>query len=71
MFKIEKFSKMIGLSSQTLRRWSESENEELLKPCKIVNRYRYYSYKQYVDYVGLDNLEYDRDGNKINNGVDE
>ena len=65
MFKIEKFSKMLGLSSQTLRRWSESDNEELLKPCKIVNRYRYYSYKQYVDYVGLDNIEYDRDGNKI------
>ena len=71
MFKIEKFAKMIGLSSQTLRRWSESDNEDLLKPCKVVNRYRYYSYKQYVDYVGVDNIEYDMDGNKLKNGDDK
>ena len=65
MFKIEKFSEMIGVSSSTLRRWGKSSDDTLLKPFKIINKYRYYSYQQYVDFVGKENVEYDRDGSNL------
>ena len=65
MFKINQFAKMIGVTSQTLRNWANSDDESLLKPFKVINKYRYYSYQQYVNFVGEENVEYDRDGNRI------
>ena len=65
-FKINKFSKMIGVNPKTLRRWSDVE-DGLLKPAKILNSgHRLYTYEQYLDYVGKDGIKYNSIGELIN-----
>jgi DNA-binding transcriptional MerR regulator len=51
MYKSTKFAKMIGISSvNTLYNWHENGK---LVPELIKNKIRYYSHKQYQDYMKL------------------
>ena len=51
IYKIGEFAKLIGVSTQTLRRW---DNENTLKPFKVTDGgSRFYSENQYKEYMGL------------------
>lgn len=48
-YKPQEFAEMIGVSVKTLQRW---DNEGKLKAYRTPTDRRYYTYKQYVDYMG-------------------
>jgi putative resolvase len=47
-YKPQEFSEMIGVSVKTLQRW---DNDGLLKASSTPTNRRYYTHKQYVDYM--------------------
>ena len=49
MYKPKEFAEMLGVSVKTLQRW---DNEGILKAQRNPMDRRYYTHKQYVDYVG-------------------
>lgn len=48
-YKPQEFAEMIGVSVKTLQRW---DNEGKLKAYRTPTDRRYYTHKQYVDYMG-------------------
>jgi len=48
-YKPKEFSEMIGVSVKTLQRW---DREDKLKAYRTPSNRRYYTHKQYVDYIG-------------------
>lgn len=50
-YKPQEFAEMIGVSVKTLQRW---DREGKLKAFRTPTDRRYYTHKQYVDYVGND-----------------
>ncbi|EOE7347219.1 helix-turn-helix domain-containing protein [Clostridioides difficile] len=48
-YKIGEMSELLGVSITTLRRWDE---EGILKAYRTVKGTRYYTYEQYLKYVG-------------------
>ena len=51
-YKPQEFAEMIGVSVKTLQRW---DNEGKLKAYRTPTDRRYYTHKQYVDYMGDSN----------------
>lgn len=51
LYRITEFSKLIGVSIRTLQRWDKSGK---LIPIKSPSGHRYYSHKQYLDYINPD-----------------
>ena len=51
-YKPHEFAKMIGISVKTLQRW---DNEKKLKAYRTPTNRRYYTHKQYVDYMSNGN----------------
>lgn len=51
-YKPQEFAEMIGVSVKTLQRW---DNEGKLKAYRTPTDRRYYTHKQYVDYIGEGN----------------
>lgn len=51
-YKPQKFAEMIGISVKTLQRW---DREGKLKAYRTPSDRRYYTHKQYVDYMGEGN----------------
>ncbi|MFI3211415.1 MAG: IS607 family transposase [Peptostreptococcaceae bacterium] len=51
VYKISEFAKLIGVSIKNLQRW---DNEGLLIAVKSPKGKRYYTHKQYLEYMGLD-----------------
>lgn len=49
MYKIGKFSELLGVSISTLRNW---EKTGALIPFKVINRVRYYSEAQLKEFTG-------------------
>ena len=49
-YKPQEFAKMIGISVKTLQRW---DRDGKLKAFRTPTDRRYYTHKQYVDYMGL------------------
>lgn len=54
-YKPQEFAEMTGVSVKTLQRW---DNEGKLKAYRTPTDRRYYTYKQYVDYMGNGNSKY-------------
>jgi len=52
MYKPQEFAEMIGVSVKTLQRW---DNVGKLKAFRNPSNRRYYTHKQYVDYIGEGN----------------
>ena len=52
MYKSQEFAEMIGVSVKTLQRW---DNVGKLKAFRNPSNRRYYTHKQYVDYIGEGN----------------
>lgn len=50
-YKPQEFAKMIGISVKTLQRWDRVGK---LKAFRTPTDRRYYTHKQYVDYMGND-----------------
>ena len=50
-YKPQEFAEMIGISVKTLQRW---DRDGKLKAFRTPTDRRYYTYKQYVDYMGND-----------------
>lgn len=48
-YKPHEFAEMLGVSVKTLQRW---DNEGKLKAFRTPTDRRYYTHKQYVDYMG-------------------
>ncbi len=47
-YKPQEFAEMIGVSVKTLQRW---DNDGILKANRTPTNRRYYTHKQYVDYM--------------------
>lgn len=56
-YKPHEFAEMIGVSVKTLQRW---DNEGKLKAFRSASDRRYYTHKQYVDYMGESNTKHGR-----------
>ena len=54
-YKPQEFAEMIGVSVKTLQRW---DNEDKLKAYRTPTDRRYYTHKQYVDYMGDSNSKH-------------
>ena len=54
-YKPQEFAEMIGVSVKTLQRWG---NEDKLKAYRTPTDRRYYTHKQYVDYMGDSNSKH-------------
>lgn len=54
-YKPQEFSEMIGVSVKTLQRW---DNDGKLKAYRTPSDRRYYTHKQYVDYMGNGNSKH-------------
>lgn len=54
-YKPKEFAEMIGVSVKTLQRW---DNEGKLKAYRTPTDRRYYTHKQYVDYMGESNSKH-------------
>lgn len=54
-YKPQEFAEMIGVSVKTLQRW---DKEGKLKAYRTPTDRRYYTHKQYVDYMGDGNSKY-------------
>ena len=54
-YKPQEFAEMIGVSVKTLQRW---DNEGKLKAYRTPTDRRYYTHKQYVDYMGEGNSKH-------------
>lgn len=54
-YKPQEFAEMIGVSVKTLQRW---DNEGKLKAYRTPTDRRYYTHKQYVDYMGDGNSKH-------------
>ena len=54
-YKPQEFAEMIGVSVKTLQRW---DNEGKLKAYRTPTNRRYYTHKQYVDYIGDSNTKH-------------
>ena len=48
-YKPKEFAEMIGVSVKTLQRW---DREGILKACRTPKDRRYYTDKQYAEYMG-------------------
>lgn len=55
VYKPQEFAEMIGVSVKTLQRW---DNEGKLKAYRTPTDRRYYTHKQYVDYIGDGNSKH-------------
>ena len=54
-YKPQEFAEMIGVSVKTLQRWDKGGK---LKAYRTPTDRRYYTYKQYVDYMGDGNCKH-------------
>jgi predicted site-specific integrase-resolvase len=54
-YKPQEFAEMLGVSVKTLQRW---DNEGKLKAYRSPSDRRYYTHKQYVDYMGEGNTKH-------------
>jgi len=54
-YKPHEFAEMIGVSVKTLQRW---DREGILKAFRSPTNRRYYTHKQYVDYIGESNSKH-------------
>ena len=54
-YKPQEFAEMIGVSVKTLQRW---DNDKKLKAYRSPTDRRYYTHKQYVDYMGDGNSKH-------------
>lgn len=56
MYKPKEFSELIGVSVKTLQRWDDNNK---LKAYRTPTNRRYYTYEQYLEYIGKssDNIE--------------
>jgi len=54
-YKPQEFGEMIGVSVKTLQRW---DREGILKAYRTPSDRRYYTHKQYVDYIGDGNSKH-------------
>lgn len=54
-YKPQEFAKMLGVSVKTLQRW---DREGKLKAYRTPTDRRYYTHKQYVDYMGVTHTKY-------------
>lgn len=52
-YKPHEFADMIGVSVKTLQRW---DNNGILKAYRTPTNRRYYTHKQYVDYMRDENI---------------
>ena len=59
IYKPHEFAEMIGVSVKTLQRW---DNDGKFKASRSPSDRRYYTHKQYVDYMGDSNA---KDGKTI------
>jgi len=57
MYRPKDFAEMIGVSVKTLQRW---DNEGILKAHRNPADRRYYTHKQYVEYIGDGNTKHGR-----------
>ncbi len=53
-YKPKEFAELIGVSVKTLQRW---DNDSKLKAYRTPTNRRYYTYEQYLKYIGKTNIE--------------
>lgn len=51
IFKLSEFAELLGVSGRTLQRW---DNKGILKAYRTPSNRRYYTHKQYLEFIKND-----------------
>ena len=56
-YKAKDFAELLGVSVKTIHRW---DRENILKAKRIPTDRRYYTYEQYLEFIGINGSDNDR-----------